>query len=211
MGHKDRTFTQFFTDMSGVDAWQTIFAKIVLMIEMLWTTVAAAFLLCNYYMKSYGTFPALDALSVFLLIIAHLGATVAVVHMVKKLQRGYAPAWFDAWWLVLCILLDLYSVLDSRKHTFGAGETGDFLLGMGIVAVILSGVTFVLFIIVKNTTINQKVERTSHSHASAIPEVVVDAGELEQQKSQIQSSMPGVVTMRYPTTKFVHNPARKAE
>jgi hypothetical protein len=216
MGHSQRSFAQFFTDMRGVDAWQTVLAKIFLIIEMLWTLVAVSFLLVNYYMKTYSPFPAQDELSAFLLVIAHLGASITLVSLVKKLQKGHAPVWFDAWWLVLCICLDIRAILESRQGSFSAPETADYLLGMGIVAVILSSATMVLFILAKNIDIHQKVEHTmAHHSGTGGEEQHTDIESVEGPKSQIGSSMPGVVSMRFTggssVTKFVHQPARKAE
>lgn len=198
--------------MRGVDAWQTIFVKILLIIEMLWTTVAVMFLIINYYFLSHAAFPAADELSSFLLVLAHLGTSITLLDMLMRFQKGMSPAWFKAWWLVLCICFDLRSILESRHGNFTDARvvTADYLLGMGITGLIITAVTLIVYIISKFTTIKQKVDH--HESAPMLP--ARDDSDVMETGTAAQISS-GIVSVRFPTTtgttKFVHQPARKGD
>jgi hypothetical protein len=180
------------------------------MVEVLFTTVAVLFFFINYHFKSYATFPYRDEVSTFLLMLAHIGTTIALIKMVKTFQKGYSPYFLDGWWLPICAAFDLRAILESRHGPWEAGETADYLLGMGIAGIIIGGVAFVFFMISKwrppHATTDDDVARALLSPAPAPPA----RDDLEQNAAQISASVPGIVSVRFPN-KFVHQPARKAE
>lgn len=196
--------------MGSNDAGLTRLAKILLMVEVLFTTAAFLFFFINYHFKSYATFPYRDEVSTFLLMLAHMGTTIALIKMVKTFQKGYSPYFLDGWWLPICAIFDLRAILESRHGPWEAGETADYLLAMGIAGIIIGGIAFVFFMISKWRPPHATTDSTSvgGGHSALPDEVVVEAG--EPRSSQINASVPGIVSVRFPN-KFVHQPARKAE
>lgn len=211
MGHK--SFREFFTDMSGVDAWQTIGVKVLLMVEMLWTIIAGLILVINYgILQSPQLQP--NELAAYLLILGHLGTPLTLITMLHKMEQGMSASWLKAWWLIVCHLLDVRAIYEASKTTFDAADAIDartYLLVMASGALIMSFSALLLFTLTKWAPFNQKV--TPHSDYIPAPPARDD---LEQNASQINASMAsGVVSVRFPSSgssgKFVHQPARKGD
>lgn len=206
--HTHRSAAEFFTDMFKKDAILTSISKIVLIVEVVFTTAAFAFFFIQYHFRTWATYPAADELEAFLLMLAHMGTTLALIKMVKTFQKGYSPYFLDGWWLPICALFDLRTILISRHGPWGTAETGDYLLGMGITGIIIGGVAFVLFMISKWRPPHATEDSTTTSGGIPAPPARDD---LEQNNSQINA---GVVTVRFPSSssgKFVHQPARKGD
>lgn len=212
MGHKHRSAAEFFTDMFKRDDTLTSVSKIVLILEIAFTTAAFAFFFIQYHFRTWPTYPAADELEAFLLMLAHMGTTLALIKMVKTFQKGYSPYFLDGWWLPICALFDLRTILISRHGPWGTAETGDYLLAMGITGIIIGGGAFVLFMISKWRPPHATEDSTTSGGIPAPPA----RDDLEQNNSQINASMAsGVVSVRFPSSgssgKFVHQPARKGD
>lgn len=223
MGH-GRSFSQFFTDMRTHDAWQTIFVKILLMLEMLWTLIVGCALIIQYGIIE-TTQP--DELATFLLLLGHLGTPLTLITMLSKMEHGLTASWLKAWWIIVCHLLDARSIYEASKATFTATsfDTRTFLLVMSSLALVMSFVTLLVFALAKWAPFNQKVDHTTNHHAAGVHSMsddsdvesansvaVVDPGVAKN--SQINASYggtPGVVSVRFPQGKFVHQPARKGD
>jgi hypothetical protein len=222
MGH-GRSFSQFFTDMRTHDAWQTIFVKILLMLEMLWTLIVGCALIIQYGIIE-TTQP--DELSTFLLLLGHLGTPLTLITMLSKMEHGLTASWLKAWWIIVCHLLDARAIYEASKATFTATsfDTRTFLLVMSSLALVMSFVTLLVFALAKWAPFNQKVDHTdasghyqqqNDSEAPLPPnrDDIPDGG--AARASQINASYgggtPGVVSVRFPQGKFVHQPARKGD
>jgi hypothetical protein len=206
MGHK--SFREFFTDMNGVDAWQTVFVKVLLMLEILWTIITG-FVLVIYFGIIQNPNLQPNETAAYLLILGHLGTPLTLITMLGKMEHGMSASWLKAWWLIVCHLLDARAIYEASKTAFAADDafgTRTYLLVMSSAALIMSFLTIFVFAMTKWAPFNQKI---THSDGSVAP-LVPARDDLEQNNAQINASVPGIVSVRFPN-KFVHQPARKAE
>lgn len=215
MGHK--SFREFFTDFKGVDAWQTIGVKLLLLLEIVWTIVAGFILVIHYgILQSPQLQP--NELAAYLLILGHLGTPLTLIAMLHKMERGMTASWLKAWWLIVCHLLDVRAIYEASKTTFDPTDGIDvrvYLLIMASAALIMSFSALLLFTLAKLAPFRQKVTTTTTSDipAPATRDDVEEQPQDMQKAAQIHAQFPGVVSVRFPGSngKFVHQPARKAE
>lgn len=210
MGHK--SFREFFTDMSGVDAWQTVFVKVLLMLEMLWTFISG-FVLVIYFGIIQNPNLQPNETAAYLLILGHLGTPLTLITMLGKMEQGMSASWLKAWWLIVCHLLDARAIYEASKTAFDADasfDTRTYLLIMSSAALIMSFLTIFVFAMTKWAPFNQKASHSDHSALLSPAPAPPARDDLEQNAAQISASVPGIVSVRFPN-KFVHQPARKAE
>lgn len=151
MGHKHRSFVEFFTEMKN-DSWSTIALKIVALIHLLVLLAGGIMLLTLYRAPSTIALETLAVqISFFLFLLTQLGLAYVVHSIIDHIEQNHNVSWLKVVPLSAAICFGLRTIFDAFLVDYAAG-IDDQVLGLkvlSIMGIVFSSLALIVFILLK--------------------------------------------------------------
>lgn len=211
MGHK--SVGQFFKDMCGVDHWQTVFMKVLFLIDAAWMVTGMIVQVSYLRMQANNEgAPGVAAeLSGMFMLLGHMGTLATLYCFVSKMEHNISPPWGKSWWLLVSLGFDVRGIED----VFYTANTGSlfttpqqaYLYTMVCVALAIDFTTILIYVITKFSS-NYGSGSKDEGLMAGAEDMVQSANGL----TYVSGTTPGVIMARYasvPGQKIDHRPSRK--